>query len=54
MNGDSGALFNCASDLTDKPCEECAITRLEAGLEYPNGTNANIDTGMWLHHVCLE
>lgn len=21
------------------------------GLEYPDGKNANVDTGMWLHHV---
>lgn len=23
----------------------------QAGLEYPDGKNANIDTGMWLHHM---
>jgi hypothetical protein len=23
----------------------------QAGLEYFDGKNANIDTGMWLHHV---
>jgi hypothetical protein len=30
-----------------KPCEECNILYQIAGLEYANGTNANIDTGMW-------
>jgi hypothetical protein len=26
---------------------------MQAGLEYADGTNANIDTGMWLHHMVL-
>ncbi|KAF2664969.1 hypothetical protein BT63DRAFT_443282 [Microthyrium microscopicum] len=33
-----------------KPCDDCLITYMHAGLEYPNGTVANSDTGMWLHH----
>jgi hypothetical protein len=33
-----------------KPCDECLITWMQASLEYPNGTIANSDTGMWLHH----
>lgn len=32
----------------EKPCKGyCTIVRQWAGLEYPNGTNANVDTGMW-------
>ena len=34
-----------------KPCEDCLITFIQAGLEYPDGTYANADTGLWLHHV---
>jgi hypothetical protein len=26
---------------------------MQAGLTYPNGSYANADTGMWLHHVVL-
>jgi len=33
------------------PCSECLITSFEAALEYSNGTRADADTGMWLHHV---
>jgi hypothetical protein len=36
-----------------KPCVDCYITALRAGLEYPNGSIANSDTGMWLHHAVL-
>jgi len=35
------------------PCNDCLITFMQAGLEYPNGTYANTDTGMMLHHVVL-
>jgi hypothetical protein len=52
--GESGSLWNCADDKIPKPCEECVLFRLQAGLEYPNGTSANIDSGMWLHHVCCK
>ena len=34
-----------------KPCDDCLITYMQASLEYPNGTNANSNTGMWLHHT---
>jgi hypothetical protein len=31
-----------------KPCSgECNILRQVGGLEYANGTNANIDSGLW-------
>jgi hypothetical protein len=34
-----------------KPCEDCLITFIQAGLEYADGSYANADSGMWLHHV---
>lgn len=49
--GEEGALWNYGDNKADKPCEECVIVGMNAGLEYTDGTNANIDTGMWLHHV---
>lgn len=35
------------------PCSDCLITWMQAGLEYPNGTYANSNTSLWLHHVVL-
>jgi hypothetical protein len=35
------------------PCTNCTVTFMQAGLEYPNGSYANADTGMWLHHVVV-
>jgi hypothetical protein len=34
-------------------CKNCTITYMEAGLEYPNGTYANANTSLWLHHVLM-
>jgi len=44
-------LWNYPDLNIPKPCNECTIVRQWAGLEYPDGKNANIDTGMWLHHM---
>jgi hypothetical protein len=35
------------------PCSDCLITYIHAGLEYPNASYANVDTGMWLHHAVI-
>src|SRR3954452_3080276 len=37
-------------DVT-KPCEDCFITRAEPDLVYDDGTPANLDTGLMLHHA---
>jgi hypothetical protein len=54
--GEEGALWNYADPVAAKPCDEsmggeCTIIGMNAGLEYPDGRNANIDSGLWLHHV---
>jgi hypothetical protein len=49
---DNGMQSFQARNVT-KPCSDCLITWLQAGLVYPNGTYANSNTGMWLHHVVL-
>lgn len=36
-----------------QPCKDCLITFMQAGLEYPNGTYANTDTGIMLHHIVM-
>lgn len=48
MTGHAGMLENYPDSKIEKPCAgECTILRQQAGLEYANGSNANIDTGMW-------
>ncbi|KAF2418971.1 hypothetical protein EJ08DRAFT_702936 [Tothia fuscella] len=46
-----GMLESYYDTKIEKPCSECNILRQQGGLEYANGTNANIDTGLWLHHM---
>lgn len=36
-----------------QPCKDCLITFMQAGLEYPNGTYANTNTGIMLHHIVM-
>ncbi len=35
------------------PCHDCLVTWFQADLVYEDGTSANADTGMWLHHTVL-
>lgn len=51
MLGEEGALWNYPDTEVPKPAEDFTIFGWQAGLEYTNGTDANIDSGMWLHHV---
>ena len=36
-----------------KPCEDCFIVRAEPDLVYDDGTPANLDSGLMLHHALL-
>jgi hypothetical protein len=46
--GHSGMLENYPDLTVEKPCsDECTILTQEAGLEYPDGRDANVDTGLW-------
>jgi hypothetical protein len=49
--GEEGTLWNYPDNYVKKPCDECYVVGWNAGLEWPNGKNANINEGMWLHHV---
>jgi hypothetical protein len=49
--GESGMLWNFPDLNIPKPCTECTIIKQWAGLEFPDGRNANIDSGLWLHHM---
>ena len=33
------------------PCSDCVITNWTPNLEFADGSSANANTGMWLHHV---
>jgi len=35
------------------PLTGCYVTAMEATIRYPDGKEANIDTGAWLHHIAL-
>lgn len=51
--GEMGSLYNYPDTEIERPCGgDCILLGITAGLEYPNGTDANIGDGMWLHHVC--
>jgi len=41
--------------LAQGPCKAgaCYVTAMEATIRYPDGKEANIDTGAWLHHIAL-
>lgn len=42
-----GMLESYYDTKIDKPCSDCNILYQIGGLEYANGTNANIDSGLW-------
>jgi len=50
MSVDSG-MKNFEVPIAQKPCTDCLVTWAQAGLEYPNGTVANANNGLWLHHT---
>ncbi|KAI5856333.1 hypothetical protein BZA05DRAFT_433949 [Tricharina praecox] len=49
----AGKSISTMASNVKKPCTNCYITAAQAGLEYVNGTIANVDTGAWLHHMVL-
>ncbi|KAE9980530.1 hypothetical protein EG328_000266 [Venturia inaequalis] len=51
--GQGGGIFNFPDSNVEKPCEACTIVGMQAGLEFPDGTEAPISKGMWLHHIVL-
>jgi hypothetical protein len=51
MLGESGTLYNYPDLNMEKPCGDCVLVGMNAGLEYPDGRDANTKEGLWLHHV---
>lgn len=52
-NGGEGMIWNQPTPSITKPCSDCTILGMNAGLEYLDGKDANTDTKMWLHHMVL-
>lgn len=52
LSGEAGTMQNVKLNMK-KPCEDCGLTLMQAGLEYADGTVANTDSGAWLHHIVL-
>ncbi|KAF2105087.1 hypothetical protein NA57DRAFT_51866 [Rhizodiscina lignyota] len=52
-SGTNNGMKDFVDEKATKPCDDCLITYMRAGLQYPDGANANANTGMWLHHVVL-
>jgi hypothetical protein len=50
----AGAIVDKPVLKPDRPCSDCYVTAIQAGLEYPDGSKANVDTGAWLHHMVLS
>ncbi|KAF1813274.1 hypothetical protein P152DRAFT_481382 [Eremomyces bilateralis CBS 781.70] len=50
--GESGTMSTIRTNLR-KPCTDCGLTAAQAGLEYADGSPADVGTGAWLHHVVM-
>jgi hypothetical protein len=44
---------NRPNPSVDKPCTNCMLLGMNAGLEYADGADANTDTLLWLHHMVM-
>jgi hypothetical protein len=48
-----GMIENSFAFNVEKPCSNCYITTMQAGLVTPDGATANVNNGLWLHHMVL-
>ncbi|KAF2432732.1 hypothetical protein EJ08DRAFT_658730 [Tothia fuscella] len=54
LMGQYGMLFNLPNKNLEKPCEgNCTLIGMSSGLEYADGKTANVNEGLWLHHLIL-
>ena len=51
--GGAAAHANIAVPSIAKPCTNCFLQQFEPDLVYADGSSANLDTGMMLHHAVL-
>jgi hypothetical protein len=48
-----GGLTNVPTSNIQKPCSDCLVTSMRAGLENEDGEDLNVDTGVMLHHMVV-
>jgi hypothetical protein len=53
-----GVMFQALPEIAGgvkihKPCDECFLGAFQGGLEYEDGSEANVDTGMYMHHFVV-
>jgi hypothetical protein len=51
--GRMGMIRNNFAFDVQRPCTNCYITSMQAGLVTPDGRSANVDRGLWLHHMVM-
>jgi len=49
----SSAKMMSTIKMVQGPCTGCVVTAMEATIRYPDGKEANTDTGSWLHHIAM-
>jgi hypothetical protein len=47
----TGGMKSFAIQADKMPCNDCLITNWQPGFEFRDGSIANADNGMWLHHI---
>jgi hypothetical protein len=50
---DQAGMIENVQVAVKRPCTDCFITAARPQLRYPDGTVANTDTGLWLHHFAV-
>jgi len=48
-----GMIKNSFAANVKRPCSNCYITSMQAGLITADGRSANVDRGLWLHHMVM-
>jgi hypothetical protein len=50
---DMPTMYDTVRLAVARPCSSCYVTSMQARLRYADGTTANFDTGVMLHHVMM-
>jgi hypothetical protein len=53
MLSDESGMIDTYKTKQTLPCNDCTLLYASGSLEYANGSQANTDTGSWLHHTVL-
>jgi len=50
---ETGMVWNLPRPNVKKPCDNCSITGFQSGLLTASGQPANVNNGLWLHHMVV-